>query len=358
MSHHFNFPNSDFRDLVDGLGAIGYSDLSKGLIENAKKNSPFLLKSFKDLPVAQREKAQSGIVINAGPSLHRKRTIQRIKFRGYEGTIIAVDASYVACLKEGVIPDYLLTLDPHPTRIVRWFGDPSFKKKSGDGDFFNKQDLDVTFRNNSEKENRDHLQLVNKYSYKTKAMVCSSSDISVISRIKEAKLPIFGWNPLVDDPQSTKSLTRRLYKINKLPCMNTGGNVGTAAWVFASVILKLPQIALVGMDFGYYADTPIDETQTYHELIRHLGMRQGIERYFLKTVFPLSGELFYLDPTYFWYRENFLDLMTRNRGSSVTFNCTEGGTLVHPKLENIPLETFFERVEQYSLDGGKSLKIL
>lgn len=333
---------SHFKNLVDRLGVIGYKDLSKGLIENAKKSAVFLLRSFKDLPPLQGEKAQSGIVINAGPSLHRKKTIQRIKSCGYEGTIIAVDASYIACLREGLIPDYLLTLDPHPTRIVRWIGDPSFKKRSGDDDFFNKQDLDISFRNNSEKENRDHIQLVNRYGYQTKAIVCSSSDIGVLSRTGEAKLPIFGWNPLVDNPQRPESLTRKLYKINKLPCMNTGGNVGTAAWVFASTILQLPRIALTGMDFGYYSNTPIEETQTYAELIRYLGTRKGIERYFLKTVFPLTRETFYLDPTYFWYRKNFLDLMMRKGGVSVTLNCTEGGTLVHPKLKNIPLERFFE----------------
>lgn len=356
MSHH-NFPNGDFKNLVRNLGALGFRDLSGSLIENAKKNSQWLSKSFRHLPPLNGEEVQSGIVINAGPSLHRKKTIQRIRASDYRGTIIAVDASYVACLREGLIPDYLLTLDPHPTRIVRWLGDPSLK--SSNDDFFNKQDLDVAFRNNGEKENRHHIELVNRYGYQTKAIVCSSSHISVVSRMKEAGFPLFGWNPLVDDPGRPKSLTRRLYKINGLPCMNTGGNVGTAAWVFATEILKLKKIALTGMDFGYYADTPLSQTQTYDELIKHLGTRH-IQRYFLKTVFPLSGEEFYIDPTYFWYREIFFDLFTRHpeprraaarraaarRPSgrsgegSLTFNCTEGGTLVHPKLENIPLEEF------------------
>ncbi len=40
----------------------------------------------------------------------------------------------------------------------------------------------------------------------------------------------------MDDPTQTGSLTRRLYEMNKLPCMNTGGNVGTTAWIFANSI--------------------------------------------------------------------------------------------------------------------------
>src|SRR5205814_2311098 len=117
------------------------------------------------------------------------------------------------------------------------------------------------------------------------------------------------WNPLVDDPHSNNSLTKRLYNINKLPALNTGGNVGTAAWVFAASILKIQRIGLVGMDLGYYADTPFAMTQTYPQIVEYNGSTQNLEKYFINFTFPLTKEKFYTDVTYYWYRKNFLELL-------------------------------------------------
>ena len=146
---------------------------------------------------------------------------------------------------------------------------------------------------------------------------------------------------MVDDVKNSESLTRKLYQINKLPCLNTGGTVGTAAWVFASVILKLPCVALVGMDFGYSKkETPLTKTQTYYELVAHLGTSSGIEDYFIEYEFPLTKEKFYTDPTYFWYRKNFLEL--HEKASIQTINCTEGGTLIDPRIPCLRLEQFLK----------------
>ena len=120
--------------------------------------------------------------------------------------------------------------------------------------------------------------------------------------------------------------------------MNTGGTVGTAAWVFANSILKIPAIGLVGMDFGYYADTPIEKTQTYYELIEHLGGKEQLDQCFSEYEFPLTKEKFYTDPTYYWYRKNFLELFEQS--TSKVFNCTEGGTLIDKRIPCIMLEDF------------------
>ena len=122
--------------------------------------------------------------------------------------------------------------------------------------------------------------------------------------------------------------------------MNTGGNVGSAAWVFADQILKLPLIAMTGVDLGYYRDTPLQQTQGYYELLDRIGPQEDIEKYFVESVFPLSGEKFYTDVTYAWYRNGFLDLY--KKGSGKTYNCTEAGTLVHPSLPCISLDEFFK----------------
>ena len=122
--------------------------------------------------------------------------------------------------------------------------------------------------------------------------------------------------------------------------MNTGGNVGSAAWVFASEILKIKKIALVGMDFGYYSDLPYEKTQTYYELVNFIGEKKLINKCFKKYIFPLNDEEFYTDPTYYWYRKNFFELLKKSNAK--TYNCSEGGVLFSDLLECIHLDKFLE----------------
>ena len=147
--------------------------------------------------------------------------------------------------------------------MVRWFGDHEFEKNSANDDYFARQDLDIEFRKNTIEQNKRHIALVNEYGHRSKAIVASSAPSNVIARLKEGGLDMYWWNPLVDDPGLPGSITRELYNINRLPCLNTGGTVGTAAWVFANSTLKIQEIALVGMDMGYYADLPKEQTRLF-----------------------------------------------------------------------------------------------
>ena len=126
--------------------------------------------------------------------------------------------------------------------------------------------------------------------------------------------------------------------------MNTGGTVGTAAWVFAHSILSIPLIALTGFDLGYYADMPKEQTQTYYELIEHLGGTDQLDECFKYFEFPLTNEKYYTDPTYFWYRQNFLDLLEKSQCKTV--NCTEGGTLFADHINCMYLDDFLREVER------------
>lgn len=331
-----------FKEVVGQISSIGFNRHAEALLEHAKQNLGDSKKSVKDLAPQVGDKARSGIIISAGPSVYRKNSIKRILESAYKGTVIAVDGAYIACLKAGLIPDFVVTLDPHETRIVRWFGDHEFEKHSFHDDYFKRQDLDEDFKKDSIEQNKRHIELVNKYGRSTKAIVCSSSPRNVVERLKEAQVEMYWWNPLVDNPYGHDSLTRKLYDINKLTCFNTGGTVGTAAWVFADSILKIPQIAVVGMDFGYYSDTPKDKTQTYYELIEHLGDPKAVEECFVDYTFPLTKEKFYADPTYSWYRSNFLELL--RQGKSRTVNCTEGGTVFDNNIACLSIEDFAKKV--------------
>ena len=330
-----------FQEVVSQIGNIGKEWHTQDLIVNAKRNKEYIKKTLRDLEKPSDKKKKSAIVISAGPSVHKFDVMKKIIDSGYDGLIIAVDGSYVKCLKNGIYPDMVVSLDPHPTRIVRWFGDPEFEKNMEGDDYFSRQDLDVEFRNNTIKENAQNIKTINENAYKTKLILCSSAPENVVHRSVEAMFDTYWWNPIVDNPREEGSLTRELFNINKLPCMNTGGTVGTAAWVLADSILDVEEIAVVGMDLGYHTETPIEMTQTIHELKDYLGTDKDIEQYFPKFTFPLDNQTYYTDPTYAWYRKNMLDLLQRSKAR--TYNCTEAGTLVGEGIECIRFNDFLEK---------------
>lgn len=327
-----------FNKLLDEITAIGLDWHSETLIENSKRNKPFIEKSIKDIASPERKKAESAIVISAGPSLYKNNILARIKASGYQGSIIAIDGSYVRCLKAGLIPDYVLTLDPHPTRIVRWFGDPDFERNLKGDDYFSRQDLDIAFRNNSNEENRRNIELVNRHGQGQKLIICSSTPGNVVERTRAVGFDCYWWAPLVDNPKHPESLTRAIVKATQLPAMNTGGTVGTAAWVFALTALKIPRIAVVGMDLGYYkADTGYQLTQTYAPLRDKVG-EANLADFFPEFAYPGTDEVFYTDPTYYWYRRNILDLISASK--STLYNCTGGGTLFGDGVVCVGIDEF------------------
>jgi hypothetical protein len=310
-----------FHELTSQITRIGVEWHGETIVENSIRNRPHYLKSIRDI----KPHGKSAVVVSAGPSLYRNNTLERLK--GYKGVIVAIDGSYIRCLKAGVLPDYVLTLDPHPTRLVRWFGDPELERNMAGDDYFSRQDLDVDFRDHSREMNRANIALVDSLRHLTKLVICSTAPENVVERT--AAFDRYWWCPLVDDPER-EGLTRRIIAETGLPAMNTGGNVGTAAWVFALTVLKIQNIAVVGMDLGYHKDTPIEQTQTYPQLK---------DRKNLAGYFPRFGD-WYTDPTYSWYRQNLLDLVAAS-GTTLT-NCTGGGLLSGPGIEVMELERWLK----------------
>ncbi len=328
----------DFDGLVSNISSIGYDWHKERIVKNSANNVPHIDKTVKALTIAGVDKCNSAIVISAGPSLHFNDTLNVIASSDYKGSIIAIDGSYVKCLKAGVIPDYVMTLDPHPTRIVRWFGDPDFEENMKGDDYFSRQDLDIDFRENSLRQNRENIELVDRYAKQSKLIIASTAPANLVARAKQAGFDSYWWMPLVDDPDSEGSLTREIYNLTKLPAINTGGNVGTAAWVFAQFWLKIKNIAVVGMDLGYRQDLPYNMTQGYPELVQMLGEENVTRELFPVIENPDSGEVYYTDPTYFWYRKNTLDLVA-NSGSTL-YNCTGGGILFGEGIVSMSLQQF------------------
>jgi hypothetical protein len=157
---------NNFSKLIGDISAIGKEWHQDSIVFNCVKNKTHISKTISDLPeIINREKA---VVINAGPSLHYRNTLETLKTSNFKGPIITIDGSYVKCLKYGIIHDYVLTMDPHAKRVVRWFGDPNYEENLDGDDYFSRQDLDIDLRENSLKNNIINIDLVNKFAPRSK----------------------------------------------------------------------------------------------------------------------------------------------------------------------------------------------
>lgn len=328
-------------DLARNLTEVTLEKCAQDGLENAGRNRPYSTRSVLDLSEAMGiEEGQSGIVIAAGPSLHRNDAARKIRDSGYTGILIATESAMSYCLRNGLVPHLVVTLDPHAKRIVRFFGDPDLSKEDLEADdYFRRQDLDPRFREDELCRNAELVDLVDRHGPKMKIAVGSCASWPVVKRCVGSGMELFWWNPLYDDHESPNSISRKVHQVNGLPCLNAGGNVGTACWVFAHSVLGLKEVALVGMDLSYYGDTDYSRTQYYHELVDLLG-KERIAEAFITVENPYLDKTWFTDPTYYWYREIFLEMAAE--APCRTFNCTEGGILFGGGIDFIPLKQFLD----------------
>lgn len=313
-------------------------------LANAKNNQPYIERTISELnPEKTGVSTDTAMVISAGPSLHRKDPAKFIHKYEFKGPLIVADGALGYCLRSGLIPDYVVSVDPHPTRIVRWFGDPALEEQNQD-EYFLRQEMDPAMHLDGIDWNRQLIELVNRHGPKIKAIISTSAPSSVRDRCIKSGMELFWWNPMYDDYDQSNSWSRKIYDLNQVPCMVTGGNVGTSAWVFGAGVLKANNIVLAGMDLGYPPKNPLTNTQYYPELLDLFGDR--IEEAFIKAYNPHLRETWYTDPTYYWYREGFLELA--RQAECTTYNCTEGGVLFGEGIEFIKLEKF---LRQYAKDN-------
>lgn len=329
------------QEILDRMPELTVQKASDASLVNAKGNQQFIERTLLDLP-KQKGGYSSAIAIGAGPSLHRTESIKKIVDSGYKGPIIAADGAMGHCLRGGLVPDYVISLDPGPIatgpdRMLRWFGDPDLDQAKLDrDDYFRRQDLDIYVGNRELERNLEMVELVNRHGPNISAIMATSLPPVLSRRAAQAGMKIYWWNPLFDDFNDPESFSARIFQMNKVPCMVSGGNVGAAAWVFAHAVLGTANVAVVGMDFSYAPETPIKNTPYYKELEEIFGDRA--EEAFIDVENPYLGETWFTDPTYYWYRQSFLDMA--QKADCKTYNCTEGGILFGDDILCIPLEEF------------------
>ena len=309
-------------------------------ITNAERNVHYRThgSSLAQLRGADFGKTDRAIVIAAGPSTHRVSPFPALAAGRYDGAVIATDSAILRCLRHGVVPDLIVTLDPHDPSIVRWFGDPELDANALEDDYFRRQDMDDLFHDEV-RTNRELLELLGRYGPQLSIALATSAGEKVVRRVIDCGMKIYWFNPLIDDPDLPGSRSRRLYEMNGYPLVNCGGNVGTACWMIADAVLNRRHVALSGMDFSYYADTPYLNTQYYREALDLVG-EEMIDTLFVRIFNPHVGAWFYTDPAYLWFRNVFLELA--RDAECATYNCTGGGILFGEPVRFMPVAEFIE----------------
>lgn len=330
------------RELVANQVRMTLDRIGQICIDNARQNLQHLDrgKSIVALRGQSLGKTDDAVVIAAGPSIKRKDPISTIKEMEFGGAVIATDSGMYYCLRNGVVPDLAVTVDPFPSRIVRWFGDPDLSIESlKKDDYYRRQDMDESFANEI-RTNDEVLELLNRHGPDMRIALSTSSADVVVRRAIETGMDIYWWNPMLDDPSIEGGLSQQLHAINGLPLINAGGNVGAASWMIADAVLEKSNVAITGMDFAYYADTPYNATQYYYEAIDLVG-EDNLDSIYIHLKNPHLDQWFYTDPAYYWYREAFLEMVAD--GQCTTHNCTEGGILFGDNITFQPLVDFLSR---------------
>jgi len=315
-----------FDKIQKKLSQITNSSLTQEIYKNVLRNSKISKKNFsiKELRGKNYNNAKVALIVAGGPSLRKKDFRETIKKHRNLFYIICADGTLYYLLEKKIIPDLVVTLDPHKKRIVRWFGDKKLSKSDiAKDDYYRRQDIDLKFRNEII-TNKKIIKYTNRYGKILNIAPCTSSSKSVVDRLIEMKSNLFWWNPFLDNPKKKNSLTKKIFKLNKLPVINSIGNVGSACWVIAESVFNFKKIVLIGMDNGYYIDTPIRATQYYDILIKTFG-KNNIKKFYKKIYNKKLKKYFYTDHVYFWYKTLFLDAVKSS--NSRTYNCTEGGII-------------------------------
>lgn len=331
--------------LVANMVAITQDRISDLALANAQANQAYIQqgRSLKQLVSEFNVPTDSAIIIAAGPSLRRNEVAKVLREEAYGGAVIATDSALRYCLENGITPSLVVTLDPHPNRIVRWFGDPALCEEDiAADDYFSRQDMDRAFSDQI-RANEEIIALLDRHGKQIKIALSTSASSAVVKRAIQTGMQIYWWNPMLDDPEKPNSVTRRLYAMNGLPCLNAGGNVGTACWMIADAVLGCKRVALTGVDFSYYEDTPYENTQYYHEAVQLVG-KENLDSLYIRLFNPYIQKWFYTDPAYMWYRQAFLEMVSD--ADCQTFNCTEGGILYGDGIEFVPLRKFLAMVLQ------------
>ena len=294
------------RNIPDFLNGNSVKQLS--VFKNGKKS------------IKNHRPSSSAIVVGAGPSVKKNNHLEILSNSNYKGAVVCTDRMLIPCLKNGITPEkfskfYVLTIEPK----------------------------DVTMKYYEDK-------IIQKHKKGILVVLSTCTRHETVEVCKKNGLKIFWFHPLIDDFRKLGSINKTMNMMSKseknprgLSGMQTGGNVGSFGWVFSWAILGCSPISLIGLDLGHPADTPLENTRHYPEYLRIFkNNKSQASKYFKKITNTDLKVKVLSDPIFDFYREAFLDLVTRTPKWTRTINATEGGSLFGKGIKNMKLKDVLE----------------
>ncbi len=323
-----------FTFLVNKTDITLQPNLGTALEEGAKHLFPMWMKNFAEnvqyirlpeshsiselaAPAVTATPKHSAIVIGRGPSVWSHKHLEMLgeaKSRGrYKGLVIASDGMLVECLKHNISPDLTVSVDGS-ILIKQWYDHPLVTSE---------------------------LQVA----------LPATIDNAVYKTCIEHGCQIFWFMPMFDMHHAKESITKVMRAMTETPqhpdglvMTSLGGNAGSAAWVFASFILKCAPVGLIGIDFGYPEGTKLQNTPYFSSMI---SKPADIVDMYEEVYHPIFKTRAYIDSVFTHYKEAFLGLQSSLEPwylkAGGTINCTEGGCLWGRGIKCLPFKEFLSK---------------
>lgn len=278
----------------------GTKELLPLWMKNFAENLPLIRdgKTLREL-IPDGEPNGRAVVVGRGPSVFKMKHLNLLKQSDYDGVVIATDGMLIECLKAGIVPDYVVSVDGSPV-CEKWYDNP----------------------------------LVKEHGSKITSVLCTQVSPKVTKRVVEADFRGPYWfiptSDRVTDKDSITKLQIMMTCSERNPngqiSMSCGGNVGSNSWVMAWSILKRKEICLIGFDFGYPDDIPLKETYYYDKAVKRIGALHTNIHY--ETMWhPYFKTKTKIDPAFKSYRQGFFDMLMAAPDWLKTVNSSESGTL-------------------------------
>jgi hypothetical protein len=280
---------------------------------------------------------EHAIVIAKGPSLFRHDYIGKIRRALLEKKrlmIFCVDVAVPYCLRDGLVPDIVVTVDPS-IKILRAFGD-SEGLSEREGDY-------SLYRYNPHEKNGmiscdEIMMLLDAYGSSLTVAISIYTHRKVYERLKQVGARIYQFFPMSDDESYMTEIWKQHPDLVALSC---GGNVGTAAYNLAR-FMERKSICLCALDLSYAPNTPLNET-VYYPLVK--DKPELADRLFIPIRNPHLNETWFTDTVFLSYAHVTLRMIEEAAKSGIeTVNATGGGIVFGPNVKWLNLDEWLRNV--------------
>ena len=196
--------------------------------------------------------------------------------------------------------------------------------------------------------------IVDKFGDKIKGIFSTVVMPSVLERARRAKIKIHWIHSLFDYDEGKKSfnqmsalMVRAGRNSTGLPAIQTGGNVGTAAWFIGWKILKCDTLALIGIDHSWSKNDSWDVITTHgntHLNKPGLTSRDKDSSEFKKLFPTIHNPEFdctcILDPIFQYYSNALKEFILRSPKWLKTINATQGGCIFGERIQCMTFNNF------------------